>query len=142
MSKSTIEKTIFINASREVVWRYLTEKDKLALWFHPAAADLVEGREYALIKESEDGVEKLCWGDVLSMNPPESMEWTFTVQPLGGAMTTVLWTLEEVHGGTRVSLKHTGIGEAAQAAALGLLMALDAGWDEHFARLRVAISAG
>lgn len=139
MSASVISKTVFFNASREVVWQYLTEKDKLALWFHPAEADLVDGKPYALV--GADSGDKMCWGEVLSMNAPESMQWSFTVGPLGGAMTTVNWLLEESCGGTRLTLTHEGIEEAAGPAALGLLMALDAGWDEHFASMREATQA-
>ena len=64
--------------------------------------------------------------------------YSFTIKPLAGAMTKVTWKLEEAHGGTMVTLTHEGIAEAAGAAALGLIMALDAGWDEHLARLRAA----
>jgi len=49
MTTTTINKTVFFNASRETVWAYLTEKDKLAQWFHPAENDLLEGEEYKLI---------------------------------------------------------------------------------------------
>ncbi|MGB0866948.1 MAG: SRPBCC family protein [Granulosicoccaceae bacterium] len=138
MSNSVISKTVFFNVSRDTLWQYLTEKEKLGLWFHPAQADLEEGQPYALV--SADSGEKLCWGEVLSMLPPESMRWSFTVGPLGGAMTMVHWQLEKSHGGTRLTLTHEGIGDAAGDAALGLLMALDAGWDEHFAALRTAVT--
>lgn len=138
MSESVMRKTVYFNVSREVLWQYLTEKDKLALWFHPAEADLADGQPYALVG-AESG-DKLCWGEVLSMNAPESMRWSFTIQPLGGAMTTVHWLLESSNGGTQLTLTHEGIDTAAGEAALGLLMALDAGWDEHFAKLREAVS--
>jgi len=49
MTTTTINKTVFFNASRETVWAYLTEKDKLAQWFPPAENDLLEGEEYKLI---------------------------------------------------------------------------------------------
>lgn len=136
MSTTTINKSIFLKASRETVWAYLTEKDKLAEWFHPATADLVEGKPYALLDNATDPDSKLCWGEVLSAKKPSSLSYTFTVKPLGGAMTTVNWTLEEAAGGTRVTLSHEGVGEAAGEAALGLLSALDKGWDEHFSKLR------
>ena len=55
-------------------------------------------------------------------------------------MTTVSWTLEEAAGGTRVTLVHEGVGEAAGEAALGLLTALDKGWDEHFLKLRSLVA--
>lgn len=133
---TTINKSIFLAADRETVWQYLTDKDKLGEWFHPAADHLVEGEPYALLSDAGDSESKMCWGDVLTANKPSSLIYTFTVKPLGGATTTVSWTLEDAAGGTRVTLVHEGIGEAAGDAALGLLMALDKGWDEHFAKLR------
>ncbi|MHA1563729.1 MAG: SRPBCC family protein [Alphaproteobacteria bacterium] len=140
MADTILTKTAFFAASRETVWSFLTDKDKLALWFHQADADLAPGQDYALVAKSDDGEPvKQCWGQVLEMKPPTSLVYTFTIKPLGGATTTVTWTLEETHGGTKLTLKHEGIGEAAGAAALGLLMALDAGWDAHLARLRAAL---
>ena len=54
-------------------------------------------------------------------------------------MTTVTWTLKEAHGGTMLTLQHEGIGAAGEAA-LGLLMALDSGWDCHLLELRGSLS--
>ena len=139
MSTDTITKTVILDASREMVWEFLTRKEKLAQWFHPADADLADGQDYALLETADDSAAmKVCWGTVLQMDQPSTMKWSFTINPLGGAMTTVTWTLQEVHGGTQLTLKHEGIGEAAGQAALGLAMALDKGWDQHFANLRSA----
>lgn len=134
----TISKTIFINATPEIVWEYLTQKDKLALWFHPADADLQLDADYAL--RASDSGDKLCWGRVLEMQPPSHMIWSFTVQPLQGAVTTVRWSLQPVANGTRITLVHSGVGKAAGDAAMGLLLALDKGWDEHFAALRAQLN--
>lgn len=136
MSTTTITKSIFLKARRETVWEYLTDKDKLGEWFHPAASNLVEGEPYALLGDASDSDSKLCWGDVLNAKRPSALSYTFTIKPMGGAMTTVSWALEEAAGGTRVTLTHEGIGEAAGEAALGLLMALEEGWDKHFVKLR------
>ncbi len=136
MTDGTITKTVFFRASRETVWAFLTEKDKLALWFHPAAADLAAGEDYALL--GSDG-GKMCWGTVAAMEPPARLVTTFTAGPFNGVMTTVTWTLEEVLGGTRLTLVHDGL-EAAGDGALELAAALDAGWDEHFGKLRTAVS--
>ncbi len=134
-----INKSIFFTAPRETVWSFLTDKDKLGLWFHPAEADLVEGQDYALIRTADDGaVTKQCWGTVLEMDAPSHLKYTFTIKPLGGTLTNVTWTLEEVHGGTKLSLIHEGISAAAGEAAMGLLLALDAGGDKHLASLRAA----
>jgi len=140
MSDSTIVKTVFFAAPRETVWSFLTDKDKLAQWFHPAEADLAQGHDYALISTAEDGSRvKQCWGNVVQMDPPALLVYSLTIKPLGGAMTTVSWMLEETNGGTRLTLKHEGIAEAAGESAMGLLMALDAGWDKHLGSLRTAM---
>lgn len=140
MTDPVITKTVFFAASRETVWSFLTEKDKLAEWFHPAEADLAEGEDYALMANGDDGKPApLCWGTVLEMDRPSRMQWSFTATPLNGLMTKVDWTLEEVAGGTQLTLVHTGL-EAAGVDGFGLVMALDRGWDDHFGRLRQAAS--
>ena len=136
MSATTISKSIFLAATKDVVWEYLTDKDKLGKWFHPAADSLQEGKSYALLADASDKDSKVCWGEVLSAKKPSFLSYTFTVKPMAGAMTTVNWTLEDAAGGTRVTMVHEGLGEAAGDAALGLIMALDEGWDKHFAKLR------
>ena len=137
MSNSTLIKTFIFAASRETVWSFLTEKDKLAQWFHPATSDFVEGEDYALIRENDDGKQvKQCWGTVLRMDKPSELVYSFTIEPLNGALTTVTWTLEETRGGTKLTLQHEGIDQAAGEAALGILLALDKGWDKHADQLR------
>ena len=138
---TTINKSIFLAASRDTVWEYLTDKDKLGQWFHPAAENLTEGKPFALLSDPADNDSKICWGDVLSAKKPSSLSYTFTIKPLGGAETTVIWTLEEAAGGTKVTLAHEGIGEAGGEAAMGLLLALDEGWDKHFGKLRGLVAA-
>lgn len=141
MTDSTITKTIFLSADAETVWAYLTDKDKLGEWFHHAESSLTEGEDYVLVGDADDGSSvKKCWGSVVESTKPERLKYTFTVGPLNGAMTTVTWELQEVHGGTRLSLLHEGISEAAGGAALPLLLALDAGWDAHLGKLRGTIS--
>jgi len=137
MSDSTIVKTIFLKADAETVWGFLTDKDKLGEWFHPANSDLAEGSDYVLHGQADNGsAVRKCWGSVIEAKRPEKLVYTFSIEPLGGAMTTVTWLLKEVHGGTRLLLQHEGIGAAAGDMALPLLMALDAGWDAHLGRLR------
>jgi len=140
MSTTTINKTIFLATDRETVWDYLTDRHKLGEWFHPADADLAEGKPYTLLADAADPESKMCWGEVLTANKPALLSYSLTIKPLGGAMTTVTWTLEEAAGGTRVTLTHEGIGEAGGEAALGLLMALEEGWDKHFSKLRAQMA--
>ncbi len=137
MSNGTLTKTVILKASPATVWEYLTNKDKLAEWFHAADTHLTEGKDYALLGTQDDGSQsKLCWGSVLKATPPSELVYTFTCSPLNGLLTTVTWQLSEVAGGTCVTLIHEGIPEASGGAALPMLMDFDKGWDEHFTRLR------
>ncbi|MCY6381114.1 SRPBCC family protein [Hoeflea prorocentri] len=137
MSNAEIIKTIFLAASRETVWDFLTRSEKLAEWFHPAERDLAEGEDYALMGQTDDGAPaRLCWGTVVEMDKPSKMVWTFTIRPLDGAMTTVTWLLDDVADGTRLTLHHTGFTDIA--APFELMRALDSGWDKHLSDLRAA----
>ena len=141
MSVTTITKSIFIKASPETVWSYIAEADKLAQWFHAADSDLQEGKPYALLGDAADPESKMCWGEVLKLDKPSSLIYTFTLKPMGEAVTTVSWTLEAAAGGTRLTLVHEGIGETIQDNNFGLLFALDAGWDKHFEKLRAVAAS-
>ena len=133
----TIQKSLILNTDQQTVWDFLTKKDKLALWFHPAKADLVEGEEFALVGKNDAGeMTNICWGSVLEMQVPTLLRYTFTIKPLGGSLTTVTWTLEDLGGATRLSLKHEGIEAAAGESYMNLLLALDNGWDKHLASMR------
>ena len=141
MTDATMIKTVFLAVPRETAWAYLTEADKLAEWFMPAEADLVEGADYALMGTGDDGeAKRQCWGKVLEMDAPSKLRQTFTITPMAGVESELEWTLEAVGEGTRITLKHSGLG-ALGAEAFGLFSALDAGWDKHFASLRGATSA-
>ena len=137
----TLIKTIFLAAPKEKVWAYLTEKNKLGEWFHAPDQDLALGEDYVLSEIAEDGSKKRqCWGQVQTWEPYDKLVYSFTVTPLNGLMTTVTWELEEAHGGTRLTMQHKGVGQM-DGDVLGLLGALDTGWDSHFASLRERINA-
>lgn len=138
---TTISKTVFFAASRETVWSFLTEKDKLATWFHQSDADLEEGKPYSLYRIDEDGAKiPQIYGQVLEMDTPNRLVTTFCIEPFGEKATTVTWVLEEAAGGTRLHLTHEGVAEAAGPITGRMLLALDKGWDEHFAKLRPSIA--
>ncbi|MCA0869658.1 SRPBCC domain-containing protein [Seohaeicola saemankumensis] len=124
MTGTTISKSVYLKASPETVWRHLTDKDLLGKWFHPAQADMTPGADYTLVSQ-KDG-DRMCWGRVEEMLPTTYMRWAFTVGPLGGAMTTVEWQLDDAPGGTRLTLTHSGL--PASAEGYGLVLALDKGW--------------
>ena len=132
MTAPTLRKTIILKASRETVWAYLTQPEKLAIWFHAPKAPLVEGEKLEMFG-TESG-DLLIWGDVHHARAPEYLEYTFTVAPMGDAVSTDKWTLDTVPGGTGLTLEHEGLPEGE--AAFGLITALDKGWDDHMGRMR------
>ncbi|MSU88087.1 SRPBCC domain-containing protein [Rhodobacteraceae bacterium 2CG4] len=129
-------KTIFIEASPQVVWDYLTRAEHLAKWFQETAEDLAPGASYTMVRDGE----RVLWGEVLDWQPPERLVTTFTVGPMEGRSSTVEWVLEPVVHGTRLTLTHRGV-VPADAQQLPLLAHLDIGWDKHLARLREAAAA-
>jgi len=132
---TTLTKSIYLRASREDVWAYLTDPEKLAIWFHKPPKALAEGEEYAMYGTTSG--DKLMWGEVTVARPHEQLEMSFTIAPMQGATSTVKWQLDEVAGGTRLSLEHSGLPEGADA--FGLTLALDKGWDDHIGRMRASL---
>ena len=133
---NTLRKSIMLAAPREAVWEYLTQPEKLAIWFHPPKTPLAAGQKLEMFG-AESG-DLLIWGEVRAARAPEYLEYTFTVKPMGEASSLVKWTLDAVPGGTLLSLEHEGLPEDADA--FGLLMALDKGWDDHMGRMRADIN--
>jgi uncharacterized protein YndB with AHSA1/START domain len=137
MTATVLRKTVFLKASPAQVWAYLTEPEKLAIWFHKPNMPLVEGSYEMFGAESGN---KLIWGDVLAANPFQRLEYTFTIAPMGDAVSTVKWELQDVPGGTRLSLEHAGLPQGAEA--FGLTIALDKWWDDHISRMRASFHEG
>ena len=135
MTDTILRKSIYLRATKAQVWVYLTEPEKLAIWFHKPKTPLAEGEEYSMFG-TESG-NCLMWGKVKEMRPHDYLEYTFTIAPMGDATSTVKWLLDEVPGGTRLSLEHSGLPEGEEA--FGLMLALDKGWEDHMARMRASL---
>ncbi len=136
-NKHVIEKTVFFNSSRQNIWEFLTNKDKLGAWYHPAEDNLTAGEDYCLYKIDDDGSHvKIVWGRVVEMQQPSKLVTTFCIGPFGDKETLVTWSLQEIDGGTKLYLRHEGIKDAVASNSLPLLMALDKGWDGHLSDMR------
>lgn len=131
MTENTLQKSIYLKATPAQVWAYLTDPEKLAIWFHKPKSALVEGDYEMFGAESGD---RLMWGKVLVAKPFTQLEYTFQIAPMGDQSSTVRWSLTEVPGGTNLSLHHDGLPQGSEA--FGLMLALDKGWDDHLTRMR------
>ncbi|MGJ8585958.1 MAG: SRPBCC family protein [Marinosulfonomonas sp.] len=132
MNQRTITKSIYLKASKEQVWAFLTDPEKLGFWFHKPTVPLTKGQPLEMFGTTSGDL--LIWGDVIEAKPFDYLEYTFTVKPMGDAVSTVKWTLEDVAGGTRLNLEHSSL--PASAEAFGLTLSLDKGWDEHLMSMR------
>ena len=104
-----LTKTAYFPVPRDVVWRYLTDKDLLGQWYHPARADLSAGQDYELYATGDDGqTSRHVWGHVLKADAPNELVCTFMIPFFDGAETTLTWTLEDLAGGTKLTLVHFG----------------------------------
>ena len=75
MTDTTLNKTIFLRATPAQVWAYLTDPEKLAIWFHKPKTALTPGGYEMFGTESGN---KLMWGDVQVADPYTKLEYTFT----------------------------------------------------------------
>lgn len=135
MTDTIIRKSVFLNASKEQVWAYLTDPEKLAIWFHKPEKPLQQGDDYAMIGTTSG--DKLMSGSVVKSDPCTALDYSFSIAPMGGATSMVKWRLRDVAGGTELSLEHSGLPQGA--AAFGLTLALDKGWDDHISRMRASL---
>jgi uncharacterized protein YndB with AHSA1/START domain len=108
-----LERTIVINAPRDLVYRFLTDSARWASWWGAGSSiDARPGGRVAI--RHPNGVE--VSGEVIELHPPESVTFTYGYAsgspiPPGGSRVTI--GLAAIGGGTRVHLVH----QFADAAA-------------------------
>jgi uncharacterized protein YndB with AHSA1/START domain len=125
-----IEREMTFAAGREDVWAAITQPEQIRKWFGTEAElDLRPG-----------GAGVFRWGEievrvtVEEVSPPSrfSYRWEPSHTPSGGPTTLVEFDLEEIPGGTRLSLVESGFAglpaESRQENELG--------WDEELGHLR------
>jgi len=134
MTETVIRKSILLRAAPAKVWAFLTDPDKLAIWFHRPTTPLLDG-PYEM-QGAESG-ERFMWGDVLVAEPFKRLEYTFELSQMGGVASMVKWTLTEGDAGVTLSLEHSGLPQGAVAYDLSL--ALDKGWEDHMGQMRSAL---
>ena len=135
MTDTTLRKSIYLKAPRQMVWDYLTRPEHLAKWFHAPKSPLEAGKPLEMFGTTSGDL--LIWGTVKTADAPNTLEYTFTVAPMGEAVSTVRWTLQDVPGGTQLSLEHSGLPQGVEA--FGITLALDEGWDKHLQQMRDAL---
>lgn len=129
---AAIERTLTLKASRERVWRAITDPDELAKWF----PDRVE------LDLRPDGDGRFAWREhgefavrVVACEPPSYFAWRWANEAgvsfdAAAEKTLVEWWLDErPDGGTTLRLRETGFTRPSHRAGN------DEGWSEELAKL-------
>ena len=117
--------------SREVVWRAITDPQRIAQWFTQMDIRAEVGTPYKLIHEGQVAVT----GRILEVVAPELFRYTWIVNGTT-AETVVSWLLIERSGGrtTELVLTHHGL-LAYGDSALAMLSNFSKGWESCVVKL-------
>jgi uncharacterized protein YndB with AHSA1/START domain len=133
---SPVIKEIFIDASPEEVFPYLTEPDKYRLWMG-IAVDL-DPRPGGLFQVDPNGLDVIV-GKFLEVDPPHRVVFTWGWKepghPIPAGSTRVEIELKPLRGGTLLRLTHTGLSEPSRGRH-------DGGWSHYLGRLKILMSGG
>ncbi|HEX5820401.1 MAG TPA: SRPBCC domain-containing protein [Solirubrobacterales bacterium] len=128
-----VERETLVETSPEEVWEALTDEDRLEEWMAPdVELDPVEGGEIAV----RDGDDERS-GTVETVE--EGERFAFTWSRPGEGESFVEFTIEALHGGSRVTVVETPTHSAATNTAAGSIATTGGGWGPRLAGLRHAL---
>jgi uncharacterized protein YndB with AHSA1/START domain len=107
--KLAIERSIWINAPRERVWRAITDPEQIRQWFSPGSTFKSTGTEVGArlyIENPETGAE--MYVQTLEVVEAPHRLITRSVPEATEPAYDTAWTLTEENGGTRLTLTYSG----------------------------------
>jgi len=93
------------------VWQALTDSAALAEWLMPNDFEPRVGHKFQFRAKPMPGWRGFVECEVIEVDAPRRLAYTWLGDEDWQAPTTVRWTLEPVEGGTRLRLEHTGLQE-------------------------------
>jgi uncharacterized protein YndB with AHSA1/START domain len=130
-----IERTMTFHVARELVWDAITQPESISRWFgDDTELELTPGGE-AVFRWGEIEVR----GKVETVEPPSrfSYRWEPSHTPTGGPTTLVEFMLEEIDGGTRLTLVESGFASLVPESR----QENEYGWDDELSHLREFLGA-
>ncbi len=123
--KDLISKEKVFDHPIEKVWRAITSAEEISTWFLKADFKAEVGYRY-VFKSTGENCSPIE-GEIKHADPYTLIyTWVVTEAPIE---TTVKWVLEEVEGGTKLYLEHSGISNYEGETALEMFNNFDGGWD-------------
>jgi uncharacterized protein YndB with AHSA1/START domain len=101
METVVIERSIVVKADRERVWRAITTPEHIAKWFEPIQVERLAVGE--ALTFSWNGA-----GSIALIEPMDRFGFRWQIAPPHPAQTLVIFTLEIVPEGTRVTVTEQG----------------------------------
>jgi uncharacterized protein YndB with AHSA1/START domain len=114
--------------SVEEVWKVMTDPQYVAQWTttgqggRPDGFEPVAGTKFRLVGKPTIGWAGIVYCEVVEVDAPRSMHYTWKGDKDAGDVTDVKYLLEEIPGGTRFTWQHTGftgLGGLAMSRLLG-----------------------
>ena len=138
-----IEKEILLHAPRKRVWRALTDSKEFGAWFQAVFTEPFRPGARLKGRVTYPGYEHLVFDVVIEKMEPErlfSFRWhpnpvdpkqDYSKEP----MTLVVFTLEEVEGGTLLRVMESGFDGIPIARRAEALKANEGGWAEQMSAI-------
>ncbi len=114
--------------SPERVWQALTDPNALSQWLLPTTFKPKRGHRFHFTRASEKGVRVKVRCQVVELEAPRRLAYTWQADDEQQTPTLVTWTLEAVEEGTRLRLEHIGL-ETSRA---------NSGGNNHFVSINFA----
>jgi uncharacterized protein YndB with AHSA1/START domain len=136
---SNIEKSVFIRAPRSRVWKALTTASEFAKWFRVATKDEFRVGARVNMESTYPGHEgKKFWLEVVEMEPERRFAWQW--HPGDATQedkpTQVVFTLDDVAGGTKVTVTESGFDGISLVRRAKAFESNTRGWGMQMENLR------
>lgn len=121
---------------RDEVWRALTDAGALGQWLMETDFVPENGRAFTMWCDDGAGGRDVYRCRLLEIEPPQRMLWSWLLEGASSQPpTTVEFRLEEVDGGTRVTVVHSGDRDEAT------IERFRSGWPWKLAQLGATLTA-
>jgi uncharacterized protein YndB with AHSA1/START domain len=119
VSTGTIFASVEIGAPPERVFAALTKAEDVVKWWGSDDTyrttewhmPLTPGATWKGSGKGADGVPFSVEGEIVEVDAPRKLVWTWRPAWDGGNTTTITYRLEPIEGGTRVVMRHEGFGD-------------------------------
>ena len=125
--KDVITKEHVFNHSIKEVWNAISREEEISTWFIKADFKAEVGYNYKFTASEEKGC--ITINGVVKQADPFTLIYTWVVENTN-TETTVKWMLEQINGGTKLYLEHSGISNYPGETAVNMFNSFNGGWSD------------